>query len=388
MWSIITYIAIAGIIWVIVRGVNNVMKAEKTTRILGLRKPREYDDFERKSCNQFREECRKHSIDVDCRNMPNLCTYLRILEMKGMHIELIKDGLVRYDYSDKNKFDTEAWIQKWNRIVFSPNISAENICKCIRTIMKTHGLSEFENRAVPSFPGNDGLIKPNDSFFIFRALHMMHYLILIQENNVQSKAFEINNPKLLLEKNGCPVDDVHELKPLKELANVKTGIKIWESDIRTIGNYPPIIYLHNILAGPSELKYYGGATEIDTDFIVLGLKPPFDMKIWEEQAVIAEGIAGIEVTVPFIHCEYLFLFLKLVCHKFLIDGANEIKEDNLKAIDIVVIPTHIQREIIRKGMPVKDDIEQLKSVFNYYHQSYPLLRTTPIVGDGQNLSIS
>lgn len=289
-------------------------------------------------------------------------------------MELIKDGLVRYDYSDKNNFDTEAWIQKWNKIVFSPNISAEDFCKCIQTIMKTHGFSEFENRTKPSFPRNDGLIKPNDSFFIFRALHIMHYLILIRENNVQSKAFEINNPKQLLEKNSCPVDDVHELKPLKELANVKTGVKLLESDIRTIGNYPPIIYLHNILTGPSELKYYGGATEIDTDFIVLGLKPPFDIKLWEERAVIAEGIAGIEVTNPIIHCEYLFLFLILVCHPFCINGANEIKEDDLKLIDIVVVPPHIQREIIRKGMPVKNDWEQLKNVFDNYCESYPLLR--------------
>lgn len=191
---------------------HKYLKIRKKARILELRKPRKYDDYERKSCEQFREECHRNSIDVDYTNMPNLCTDLRILEMKDMHLELVKDGLVRYDYSNKKNFDVEAWIQKWDKIVFSPNIGAENFCKCIRTIMKAHGFDEYQNTTIPSFKGNDGLIKSHDSFFMFRALHIMHYHILIRKNNPRLKDFEISYPQQMLEKGGYPIDDVYETK--------------------------------------------------------------------------------------------------------------------------------------------------------------------------------
>ena len=240
--------------------------------------------------------------------------------------------------------------------------------------MKAHGFGEIQNTTVESFKGNDGVIKPHDSFFMFRALHIMHYHILIRKNNPQLKDFEISHPKQMLEKGECFIDDVYETKVLKDLANVEVGIKIWDRDIRTVGNYPHIIYMHNILTGPSDVKYYGGATDVDTDIIIMGLKAPFDMNICNERAFIAEGIAAIEVTAPAIYCEYLFLFLKLICYKLNNNGTDEIKEDDLKAIDIVVLPAHIQREIIRKGMPIKDDLKQLEAVFDSYKEDYPVLQ--------------
>jgi hypothetical protein len=164
------------------------------------------------------------------------------------------------------------------------------------------------------------------------------------------------------------------VKPLKELAKVEEGYKIWVQNITTIGNHRPIVYPENILSQPSGLKYKSGGTDVDADIIVLGLKAPFDMKIWNERAIIAEGIASIETTGHDISCEYLYLYLKLICYKLKEDGTNDLTIKELEDIGIVVIPSHIQREIIKKGMSVKDDVTQLEAIFTSYNEAYPLLK--------------
>ena len=364
-----------GIIWAIWQSNENRTKAEKDTRILGLRKPKKYDSFGRESCSQFREECSKHSIDVDYTNMPNLCTYLRILERKGMHIELAKDGLTRYKtFTEEEYNEVESFRKKWDRIVFSPYITADDFCDCILGIMVAHGLDASRIKSLSDFKGNDGIIKTRDSFFIFRALHIMHYHILIRKNSPESGKYEVTKTKQLFEIGKCLNEEIYELKPLEELANIFIGKKISDSYITTEGNYPTIIYMENIGSSSSGLKCVRYGTYIDDGHIILGLKSPFDMNIWNKEAVITEDIIGIEVNTHIISCEYLFLLLRLMCHRFHINGVLKINVDDLKKNDIVVLPLNIQYEIIRKGMPVKNDAEQLEKVFSSYNEAYPLLR--------------
>ena len=124
---------------------------------------------------------------------------------------------------------------------------------------------------------------------------------------------------------------------------------------------------------PSGLKYKSGGTDVDADVIVLGLKAPFDMKIWNERAIIAEGIARIEVTGYGLSCEYFYLYLKLMCHKLNANDTKGLTIKELEDLKIVVVPSHVQREIIKKSMPVKDDATQLEAIFTSYHEAYPLL---------------
>ena len=370
----ICLIAVA-VVWALNQHRKNISEAEKHTKILGLRKPHKFDGFERKSCEQFREECSKHSIDVDYRNMPNLCIYLRILERKGMHLELVKDGLTRYHVSPEEKhIGTESWQKRWGRIIFSSSIDEEDFCMSIQLIMAAHGLNASRIKDLYDFKGNDGIIRTKDSFFIYRALHIMHYQILIRENNTELKDYEISKYKQLLEIKECPTDDVYELIPLEKLANIIEGRKVSESYIKTEGNYPPIIYTDNIMSGSYNLKCSRYGAYINDGCIVLGTLPPFEMNIWNKEAAIAEGVIGIEVNTHIVNCEYLLLYLKLMFHKLLENGTKKIKVEELKQVNIVVVPVHIQREIIKKGVPVKDDSEKLEAVFSCYNETYPLLQ--------------
>ena len=376
MWTIIISLAVIALVLLLYKGIQSEIKAEKAGHILTLRKPRMYDRYERKSCNQFREECKKHAIDASYINMPNLCTYLRILERKGMHIELVKDGMVRYTNNPKEEFiGGEDWIRYWDRIIFSPSINEEEFCACILKIMSVHRLSISQNNVIPRVKGLYGMIHPGDSFFIFRALHIMHYQILIRENNPSLKEYEISRYKQIsFSEKVCPLENIHEVKLLKEMAKVEEGYKIREQNITTIGKHRPIVFPENILSKPSGLKYNSGGTDIDADIIVLGLKAPFDMKIWNERAIIAEGIASIEVTGYGLSCEYLYLYLKLMCHKLNANDTKELTIKELEDLKIVVVPSHVQREIIKKGMSVKDDATQLEAIFTSYHEAYPLLK--------------
>lgn len=365
---------VVGLVWAWNQHCKNLSEDRKYTRILGLRKPHKYDGFERKACEQFREECEKHSIGVDYTNMPNLCTYLRILEKKGMHLEFVKDGLVRYDVSPEEKLiGTETWQKRWSRIIFSPNVDAEDFCDCIRFILVAHKLNESKIKCMGD-KDSFGYIKSKDSFYIYRALHIMHYHILIRENDPDLKNYEISQYKQLMEITECPNDNINKLMRLENLADIIEGYNISESNIRTEGDYPSIIYSDNILSGTSDLKCTGRGAHVDDGCIVIGTEPPFNMGIWSEKAVIAENVIGIEVNTHIINCEYMYLFLKLMFHKLHVNGVDKIRVKHLKKENIAVVPYRIQREIIRKGMPVKDDAKKLEAVFSSYNEAYPLLR--------------
>lgn len=202
----------------------------------------------------------------------------------------------------------------------------------------------------------------------------MHYHILIRKNDTDLKEFEIKSSKQLMENDKRPIDNTYELIPLENLANIIEGRRVSESYIKTEGNYPPIIYTDNIMSGSYNLKCSRYGAYINDGCIVLGMLPPFEMNIWNEEAAIAEGVIGIEVNTHIVNCEYLLLYLKLMFHKLLENGAQKIKIEELRQVNIVVVPAHIQREIIKKGVPVKDDSEKLEAVFSCYNEAYPLLQ--------------
>lgn len=70
---------------------------------LGLRNPSKYDGYEDKGIKQFRDECARFSVATDPYNTPNLCSIIPVLNMKGLHLEFVKDGNEVYRLS-KNKY--------------------------------------------------------------------------------------------------------------------------------------------------------------------------------------------------------------------------------------------------------------------------------------------
>lgn len=172
------------------------IKFRENAKILGLRVPNgKYDSFEKKKCEQFCEECLKYNIILNPQDMPNLCKVLYDLGSKGLHLELVKESTIRYKVKDGNYLGSKEWQDKWNKIVFSPHIKGEDFCDCIKVIMSAHYFREADNRKSTNFKGNDGKIKTTDSFFIYRALSIMRYKILIKEN--ESSLIGVNDARML-----------------------------------------------------------------------------------------------------------------------------------------------------------------------------------------------
>lgn len=376
MWF---WIFIICIVAVIIYSLNQAAKFAASVVILGMRMPKKWDSYENKGSQQFKDECHKHSISTDAYNMANVCTYLRILERKGLHLELIKDSTVRYKPKEGEYLGSQEWQDKWTRIIFSPHISGEAFCECIRTTMAAHNFSESDNNVQPYVKGLDGKIKVKDSFFIYRALYIMRYNILIKENDSALKNYEVDSPKTLIERGkpstifSYPKDETCAVKRLSSITTIKEGYEILASNIMSVGNYPPIIYIENISSGNSGLMSKGGQSVTDGN-IILGLKYPFDIKLMNDNAVIAENIISFEIKDNTIRSEYLFLYLKLLCHRYIKNGVKEIKVEDLKHTDIVILPSHIQSEIIKKGIPINNNAEQLETVFSNYYETYSQLR--------------
>ena len=338
-----------------------------SVRILGLKIPKEYGGYAREASGLFQRECVKHSIGVNWNSIPDIFVYLRVLSMKGLHLELAKDDrYVQYHPIEGEYLGTTAWQNKWNRIIFSSSITKVHFSMCIRKIMDAHNITD----QLESVYGIK--IDLYDSLFIFRILHVMNYKLLVKENSSTLLDYEISMPSDFEEKQPYPQSNDHYLKLLSDLVAFSIGREVSAPNIRLEGRYDEIIYLDNIVSKRPDLKATSGV-KINGGSIVLGLKFPFDIKIWNKEAFIAENVIGIEVKDDTINYEYLYLLLKLQCYKYRTRRVSEIDLRMLQEIEIVVIPSYVQHEIIEKCRPFGDDVERIKDVLKNYEEEYPLL---------------
>lgn len=178
MLYIVFFLILAFIVYVIYA----ITDFAQATKILGLRVAKNHDSYQEKGEEQFKQECYKHNISTNSREMPNLCYLIPVLRMKGLHLELVKDGHEEYNHKDGKYLGSEEWIEKWRKIIFSPTITSNEFCSCIKLIIQAHHFNESNNNVLPFVKGVDGMIKEKHSFFIFRASYIMHYNIRIREN--------------------------------------------------------------------------------------------------------------------------------------------------------------------------------------------------------------
>lgn len=162
---------------------------KKATLIVGMRTPGTFDNYQDKGKKQFETECRNNSISID--NYVNICHLLPVLDMRNYHIELIKDGLETYSNEDNQYIGSHEWQKKWSKIIFSSKISSKEFCDCIRAIMAAHNFTERDN-SIDNSITLDGKIKEKESFFIFRALHIMHYNIKIRTYSLEYEKLNVN----------------------------------------------------------------------------------------------------------------------------------------------------------------------------------------------------
>lgn len=185
------------------------MTFPEIVEILGMRMPKKSDGFSSKGEKQYIKECGINQLNVGAHI--NICMMIPILNLKGFHIEFVKNGMDRINFSDNEELASLKWHQKYDKIIFDSNISGTEFCNCIREIMKAHYLTEIDNN-----PNNlsTNQIEEKDSYFIWRALYTMQYHIKLRRFNEEYTRFKINNHQILIERNYNEMSDLWNDNPI------------------------------------------------------------------------------------------------------------------------------------------------------------------------------
>lgn len=377
MFYTIIFLIIAFIIY----GIYITVKFTQATKILGLRVAKNYDGYEEKGEAQLRRECYKHSISTRNNGMLNLCYLIPVLSMKGWHIELVKDGHEEYNNKEGNYLGSEEWIEKWRKIIFSPNITSSEFCQCIRLIMHAHNFDESENDIQPKVKGINGLIKEKDSFTMYRALYIMHYNVRIRKNKEELTKYMISNSLTLKEraKKGTfftyPEEEIYNVKKLSEIVDIHKGYSIDESQITLEKNHKGLIFSIDIINGKCSM-FYNNYTCISFEqyanfgYIIMNQLPPYSINKWkEDNCVLTNNILGFELSNEDVICDYLLLYLKLFIEEV---RAQKTKKTKLELCElencIVPIPSRsIQKDIIKKSQPNAHDNEKVKTLLDGFN---------------------
>lgn len=299
------------------------MTFPNAVEISGMRMPKKYDSFSEKGKEQYIKECRKNQLNVD--NYPNICTMIPVLDLKGFHIELIKNGMDKINFSDNEELASLKWHQKYDKIIFDSNISGTEFCNCIREIMKAHYFTEKDNN-----PNNHSTnqIEEKDSYFIWRALYTMQYHIKLKKTNEEYTIFKINNHQMLIERNYNEMSDLWNDNPTLNKKKLEELVELTEEQRYLIdskitldkGAYG-LIYKDDILTGHNrffydDIKYNSG---IFSRYIVFTNKAPFYGSIWKgntssyDKYILTDGMLGINIQeTDDILIQYLFIILELI----------------------------------------------------------------------------
>lgn len=345
------------------------IKFEKAKKKVGLRSPFKFDSYTQHGVNQFVEECRMKSISVETSHRtPNLCHFIRLLDEKGLHLELVKDGHEEY-----NTFlGFEEWIEKWRRIIFSSTITSADFCKCIKLIMKAHHFTEFSNATQPNDGIPSGKIKEDDSFFIFRALYIMHYNIRIKKNNKNvcvifdaASLCERSNESKLVDNSE---EQKYKILKLSDIVNIHQGIDISEKDISFNEKDTGIVYMNDIYKNRCEhycssRSSFFSSCMVNLGDLIMGVSNPYHIAKWRgKDSILAKKCLSFHITDESVNSDFLLLYLRLVLEEIKTEKVlkEKLNFDEIINILIVIPPYRMQRKIINESRDLKNDFEQIK----------------------------
>lgn len=327
------------------------MTFSEVVEILGMRMPTRFDDFSSKGEKQYIKECIINQLNVA--SHINICIMIPVLNLKGFHIELVKNGMDRINFSNNEGLASLKWHQKYDKIIFDSNISGSEFCNCIREIMKAHYFTELNNN--PDKLAKNS-IEEKDSYFIWRALYTMQYFIKLKRSNEEYTRFKINNHQILIERNYNEMSDLWNDNPifykkqLGEFIEVKQGRRdLIDSSItldKGLYGYR-LIFKDDILTRHNRFFYHGGGLyqsgcpSIYSRHIVFTDTTPFYGSIWKgdtssyDEYILTDGMLGINLPeTEDILIQYLFVILKLVF--FMLNKYSENNKTELKLTPDVI----------------------------------------------------
>lgn len=349
----------------------------QATKILGLRVAKNHDLYQEKGEEQFKRECYKHNISTSSRKRPNLCYLIPVLSMKGLHLEFVKDGNEEYNHREGNYLGSEEWIEKWRKIIFSPTITSSEFCSCIKLIMQAHHFKESNNNVLPYAKGLDGMIREEDSFFIFRALYIMHYNIRIRENKNEIIEYMVSSSSVLRERNKKETHfayherNVYNTKKLADIVDIHKGYNsIDNSEITLEKSHKGLIFPDDIANGKSSMSYDGNTCFnfeqcVHSGYIVMNQSAPFIINKWkEDDCILTENILGFEIKNEDIICDYLLLYLNLLIEEIKMLKINKTKLElrELENCIIPIPPRSEQKDIIERSRFYTCKNEKIKAL--------------------------
>lgn len=151
-------------------------------KILGGKKECSNKEIEK----QFKDQLWQHRISVP-RYSINICDYLRELESKNLHLEIVKEEGIVYNPRKGGYIGSKEWQDKWSRIVFSPKITPWKFAKSIKVILRANGMNFIDIAQVRS----------GCSYEIFMFLDCLRYKLVIKENDESLRDYEVNSPRVL-----------------------------------------------------------------------------------------------------------------------------------------------------------------------------------------------
>lgn len=182
--SFVVAVCVTGFIYAIYYS-NKLYKQNNRVTVLGCRLKGDHQICQ----EQFRGECKKYSISAHKKYQIMICDYLREIERKGLHLELVKEDGIQYHPKEGGYLGSIKWRSNWSWIIFSPSITGGDFCKSVVTIMEAHDIK-----------GHSEDIKEYDSYYTYEFLNLMRYNLIIKENDDSLKHFEVDSSDKLRER--------------------------------------------------------------------------------------------------------------------------------------------------------------------------------------------
>lgn len=374
---------------------QNITSTEKP---IILREITEYNKYYN-AYKKFEESCSKHGVSIYYST--NLYTLLLSLKRKRLNIVLERDGYEQFCPIEGVYQGSEEWAEKWNKIVFSPDITSKEFMCSLDYIFKEHGIETIKHpnhKTLVNFKewglssqlelsereANE--LTKNHNYYIFIGLYLMHYTMTISNEEADSDCI-VSKFQDIENRNQMSIDAFKT----KETKNVKLELrdcchiyfpsKTDDSDITENEKDLNIVFTEDIISNTPSLKYRTSSyleeeKLIVCNDIVLSKTDIAAISLWHgntchasDEVIVLKGINND------VSQEFLFLYLRAIFNYFKSQGYNRLTNNyRLSNLKVSVPPKNIQKQIIKdfRNNPTMDLISLLKK--NYSSDFEQLLK--------------
>ena len=338
---------------------------------------------------RFENSCSKHGVSIYY--YTNLYTLLLSLKRKKLNIVLERDGYEQFCPSEGTYQGSEEWAEKWNKIVFSPDITPKDFLHSLDYIFKEHGLEtikhpnhktlvnfnewELNSQLEHNERETNELIKNHNSY-IFIGLYLMHYTMTISNNETDTQCI-VTNFYDIERRNQISIDEFQTKETnntkmeLRECCQIYLPSRTDDSDITENEKDLNIVFTEDIISNSPSLKYRTSSyleeeKLIVCNDIVLSKTDITAISLWHsnpchasDETIVLKGINNN------LSQEFLFLYLRTMFNHFKSQGYNSLNQYNLSHLTISIPPKNVQKQIIKdfRNNPTMDLVDLFKEIY-------------------------